>query len=63
MRIKFLKLEEKLKKSRKYYKDHSLKAFLTSKISRGLSSFFIIAAGMSKMTYKKFIEYIISMDF
>lgn len=62
-RIKFLKISEaRLQKVEKHYEKHPGKTFLVSKASYGVGSLFLVAAGASKMTYQKFLEYITPMN-
>ena len=58
-KIKFLKISEaKLQKLESHYENHPGKTLMVSKVSYGVGSLFLIAAGASKMTYQKFLEYI-----
>ena len=62
-RIKFLRVSpERLEKVEQHFEKHPGKTFLVSKASYGVGSLFLIAAGVSKMTYQKFLEYITPMN-
>jgi len=62
-RIKFLHLSPaRLEKVEKHFEKHPGKTFLVSKASYGVGSLFLVAAGISKMTYQKFLEYITPMN-
>jgi membrane protein DedA with SNARE-associated domain len=62
-RIKFLRLSPtQLEKVEKHYEKHPGKTFLVSKVSYGVGSLFLVAAGVSKMTYQRFLEYITPMN-
>jgi membrane-associated protein len=62
-RIKFLHISEaRLEKVEKHFNGHPGKTFIVSKISYGVGSLFLVAAGASKMAYKKFIEYVTPMN-
>jgi membrane protein DedA with SNARE-associated domain len=62
-KIKFLRIsDERLEKVEKHYEKHPGKTFLVSKASYGVGSLFLVAAGVSKMRYQKFLEYITPMN-
>jgi membrane protein DedA with SNARE-associated domain len=59
-RIKFLRISPaRLEKVERHFEKHPGKTLLISKASYGVGSLFLVAAGISKMTYQKFLEYII----
>ena len=58
-KIKFLKITEyNLQKLESHYEKHPGKTIILSKASYGVGSLFLAAAGASKMSYQKFLEYI-----
>jgi membrane-associated protein len=62
-RIKFLRISPaRLEKVEQHYEKHPGKTFLVSKMSYGVGSLFLVAAGISKMAYQKFLEYITPMN-
>jgi membrane protein DedA with SNARE-associated domain len=62
-RIKFLHLSPaRLEKVEKHFEKHPGKTFMVSKVSYGVGSLFLVAAGISKMSYQKFLEYITPMN-
>ncbi len=62
-RIKFLHIsDERLKKVEKHFEKHPGKTFIVSKASYGVGSLFLMAAGVSKMSYQKFLEYITPLN-
>ena len=62
-RISFLKLtERRLERLEGHYEAHPGKTIMVSKASYGVGSLFLIAAGASKMGYRKFMEYITPMN-
>lgn len=62
-RIKFLHISPaRLEKVEQHFEKHPGKTFLVSKASYGVGSLFLIAAGLSKMAYQKFLEYITPMN-
>jgi membrane protein DedA with SNARE-associated domain len=62
-RIKFLRISEaRLEKVEKHFEKYPGKTFIVSKMSYGVGSLFLVAAGVSKMSYQKFLEYITPMN-
>ncbi len=62
-RIKFLHISSaRLEKVEQHFKKHPGKTLLISKASYGVGSLFLVAAGVSKMAYQKFLEYITPMN-
>jgi membrane protein DedA with SNARE-associated domain len=62
-RIKFLHISpERLEKVEQHFEKYPGKTFIVSKASYGVGSLFLIAAGISKMTYQKFLEYITPLN-
>jgi membrane protein DedA with SNARE-associated domain len=62
-RIKFLHLSPtRLEKVEQHFEKYPGKTFAISKASYGVGSLFLIAAGISKMTYQKFLEYITPLN-
>jgi membrane protein DedA with SNARE-associated domain len=62
-KIKFLRItEERLQKVERHYEKYPGKTLLVSKASYGIGSLFLVAAGASRMTYQKFLEYITPMN-
>jgi membrane protein DedA with SNARE-associated domain len=62
-RIKILRITPaRLEKVEQHFEKHPGKTLLVSKASYGVGSLFLIAAGVSKMTYQKFLEYITPMN-
>lgn len=58
-KVKFFRVSEKrLEKLESHYEKHPAKTLAVGKISYGLGSFFLAAAGASKMEYPKFLQYI-----
>jgi len=58
-RMKSVRLsEERLEKLEEHYENHPRKTIIVAKISYGVGSFFLAAAGASKMAYGKFFEYV-----
>lgn len=57
--IKFLHIsEERLQKLEKHFEEHPKKTIAVTKMSYGVASIFLMAAGASRMAYKKFMSYI-----
>jgi membrane protein DedA with SNARE-associated domain len=62
-RIKFLHISPaRLEKVEQHFEKYPGKTFLVSKASYGVGSLFLIAAGISKITYQKFLEYITPLN-
>jgi membrane protein DedA with SNARE-associated domain len=62
-RLKFLHISPaRMEKMEKHFEEHPGKTLLISKASYGVGSLFLIAAGISKMSYQKFLEYITPMN-
>ena len=62
-RIRFLHITPaRLERVERHYEKHPGKTLLVSKASYGIGSLFLIAAGVSKMAYQKFLEYITPMN-
>ncbi len=62
-RIKFLRISpERLEKVEQHFEKHPGKTLIVSKASYGVGSLFLIAAGVSKMVYQKFLEYITPLN-
>lgn len=62
-RIKFLHISPaRLEKVEQHFEKYPGKTFVVSKASYGVGSLFLIAAGVSKMTYQKFLEYITPLN-
>jgi membrane protein DedA with SNARE-associated domain len=62
-RIKFLHISPaRLEKVEQHFEKYPGKTLLVSKASYGVGSFFLVAAGVSKMAYQKFLEYITPMN-
>jgi membrane protein DedA with SNARE-associated domain len=63
-RIKFLRVSEsRLQKMEEHFNNgHPTKTFIVSKISYGVGSLFLVAAGASRMAYRKFLEYVSPMN-
>lgn len=62
-RLPFIKLPEaRVKKLEEHYRNHPGKTILATKLSYGVSSLFLIVAGLSKMSWKTFLGYIASID-
>lgn len=61
--IKFLHISPaRLEKVEQHFEKHPGKTLLVSKASYGVGSLFLVAAGVSKMAYQKFLEYITPMN-
>jgi membrane protein DedA with SNARE-associated domain len=62
-RIKFLHISPtQLEKVEQHFEKYPGKTFVVSKVSYGVGSLFLIAAGVSKMAYQKFLEYITPLN-
>ena len=62
-RIKFLHVSPaRLEKVEQHFEKHPGKTLIVSKASYGVGSLFLIAAGVSKMAYQKFLEYITPLN-
>lgn len=62
-RIKFLHISPaRLEKVEKHFEKYPGKTLVISKASYGIGSLFLIAAGISKMSYQKFLEYITPLN-
>jgi len=62
--LKFLHIsEERLERLENQFKSAPWKTMIVAKISYGLGTVFMIASGASRMSFKKFLEYILSLDF
>lgn len=62
-RIKFLRISEsKLQKLEEHFEKHPGKTLIVSKATYGVGSLFLAAAGASKMSYQKFLEYITPLN-
>ena len=62
-RIRFLNISEsRLEKVERHFKEHPGKTFIVSKVSYGVGSLFLMAAGASKMAYQKFLEYVTPLN-
>lgn len=62
--LKFLHIsEEKLKRLENQFASSPWKTMIVAKVSYGLGTVFMIASGASRMSWKKFLEYMMSLDF
>ena len=62
-RIKFLNITPaRLEKVEQHFENYPGKTLIVSKASYGVGSLFLIAAGVSKMAYQKFLEYITPLN-
>ena len=62
--LKFFHIsDEKIQRLEKQFESSPWKTMIVAKMSYGLGSIFMIASGASRMSLKKFIEYIASLNF
>ena len=62
--IKFLRIpEEKLQKLEDQYKHHAWRTMIVAKMSYGLGIAFMVASGATRLSWKKFIGYVASLNF
>ena len=62
-RIKFLHISPaRLERVEKHFEKYPGKTLVISKASYGIGSLFLVAAGVSKMSYQKFLEYITPLN-
>ena len=65
--IPYLKFEhiskERIEKLEKQFEFSPWKTMILAKVSYGLGTVFMIGSGASKMTWEKFLEYILSLNF
>ena len=55
--------EERLEKIEKQFAISPWKTMILAKVSYGLGTIFMIATGAARMSWKKFLEYILSLNF
>jgi len=62
--LRFLHIsEERLEKLENQFSEAPWKTMIVAKISYGLGTIFMVASGASRMSWKKFLEYILSLNF
>lgn len=62
--IKFLRIsEERLQKIEDQYKAHAWKTMIVAKIAYGLGTIFMVASGATRISWKKFLLYVSTLDF
>jgi membrane protein DedA with SNARE-associated domain len=62
-RLKFLRMSgERIAKIEQHYEKHPGKTFVISKVSYGVGSIFLVAAGIAKISYQKFLEYVAPLN-
>ena len=62
--LKFLHIsEEQLLRLENHFAARPWKTMIVAKVSYGLGTVFMIASGASRMSWKKFFEYILSLNF
>jgi membrane protein DedA with SNARE-associated domain len=62
--LKFLHIsEERLEKLENQFSRAPWKTMIVAKISYGLGTVFMVASGASRMSWKKFLEYMLSLNF
>ena len=62
--LKFLHIgEERLEKLENQFSYSPWKTMIIAKISYGLGTIFMVASGASRMSWKKFLEYMLSLNF
>lgn len=62
--IKFLHIpEERLQKIEDQYRTHPWKTMIVAKAAYGLGSIFMVASGAARVSWKKFLLYVITLDF
>jgi membrane protein DedA with SNARE-associated domain len=62
--LKFIHIsEERLEKLENQFSGAPWKTMIVAKVSYGLGTVFMFASGASRMSFKKFLEYILSLDF
>ena len=62
--LKFLHIkEERLEKLENQFAQAPWKTMIIAKISYGLGTIFMVASGAVRMSWKKFLEYVLSLNF
>jgi membrane protein DedA with SNARE-associated domain len=63
-KFKFLHLsEERINILESQYRKHPWKTMILAKISYGLGSVFMVASGISRMSFARFLEYVCGLNF